>query len=69
MVTSPGPMPERYLIQFSKYALLHIPDVWVNGPEGGFMYKTLEELGIETSELKWKTMSAPSAYRPRPWSK
>ena len=69
VVTSPGPMPKRYLIQFSKYALLDIPKVWVNGAEGGFMYKTLEELGIDTSELKWKTMPAPSVYRPRPWFK
>ena len=70
VVTSPGPMPKRYLIQFSKYALLDIPEVWVKGTEGGVRYKTtLEEFGIDTSELEWKTMPAPSAYRPRSWSK
>ena len=45
VVTSPGPMPKRYLIQFSKYALLDIPEVWVKGTQGGVRYKTtLEEL-------------------------
>ena len=45
-------------------------DNTVQGTQGGVRYKTtLEEFGIDTSELEWKTMPAPSAYRPRSWSK
>jgi hypothetical protein len=50
--------PERYLIQFSEYALIdpNIPDVW-KGDRNPVRYAdTLEELGIEETKLKWKKM-------------
>jgi hypothetical protein len=59
--------PERYLIQFSEYALLdpNIPDVW-KGDRNPIRYATsLEELGIDPSNLKWKKMPAPTEHEER----
>jgi hypothetical protein len=52
---------DRYLIQFSEYALLNIPDVW-KGDRNPVKYAALEDLGIDPSTLKWEPMpiSAPS---------
>jgi hypothetical protein len=50
----------RYLIQFSEYARLNIPDVW-KGDRNPVRYGTLKELGIDASTLKWEPMPAASA--------
>jgi hypothetical protein len=49
----------RYLIQFSEFARVSIPDVW-KGDRNPVKYSTLEDLGIDPSTLKWETMPAPS---------
>ena len=67
VVNSPGPMPCRYLIQFSEYALVNIHETW-RGDQNPVRYRTLEEFGIDPLKLEWKPMPAPRAYRPRPWS-
>jgi hypothetical protein len=52
----PSPKEEdRYLIQFSGYALVDIPDVW-KGHRNPVGYSTLEEIGIEPAKLKWQPM-------------
>jgi hypothetical protein len=47
----------RYLIQFSEYAPLNIPEVW-KGDRNPVKYGTLGELGIDVSTLNWQPMPA-----------
>jgi hypothetical protein len=47
--------PDRYLIQFSEYALVDFPDVW-KGDRNPVKYATLEDLGFDPSTLEWKPM-------------
>jgi hypothetical protein len=52
------PSPEhkdRYLVQFSRYALVKIPDVW-KGDRNPVKYSSLKELGIDPATLKWEEM-------------
>jgi len=51
----------RYLIEFSEYAEINIPDVWMKGDRNPVKYNTLEDLGIDQSKLTWKLMPKPSA--------
>ena len=54
----PAPDTEgRYLIQFSEYALVNIPDVW-KGDRNPVKYASLEQIGIDPSSLKWEPMPA-----------
>src|SRR6266545_5212969 len=56
------PSPEydgRYLIQFTEYALVSIPDVW-KGDRNPVRYAALEDLGIDSSTLKWEPMPTPA---------
>jgi hypothetical protein len=53
--TSPG----RYLIQFSEFAHVNIPDAW-KGDRNPVKYSTLQELGIDPSLMKWQAMPEPS---------
>jgi hypothetical protein len=46
---------DRYLIQFSEFARVNIPDIW-KGDRNPVRYGTLEELGIDPSILKWEAM-------------
>lgn len=46
---------KRYLIQFSEFARVNIPDVW-KGDRNPVKYTTLENLGIDPARLKWKVM-------------
>jgi hypothetical protein len=48
----------RYLIQFSEYAKVNIPDAW-KGDRNPVRYGSLEEVGIDPSSLKWEPMPAP----------
>ena len=46
----------RYLIQFSEYALVSVPEVW-KGDRNPIRYaSSLHDLGIDSSTLKWKPM-------------
>lgn len=45
----------RFLVQFSEYALVTIPEVW-KGDRNPVKYSSLEELGIDPGKLKWKKM-------------
>ena len=58
---------DRYLIQFSEYAQVNIPEVW-QGDRNPVRYATLEELGINPLMLTWVPISAteppPTAFRP-----
>jgi hypothetical protein len=52
------PVPDsdgRYLIQFSEFARVNIPNTW-KGDRNPVKYATLEELGIDPSKLKWEAM-------------
>jgi hypothetical protein len=51
--------PDRYLIQFSEYALVDVPDVW-KGDRNPVKYATIEELGIDPSTLEWRPMGHPA---------
>jgi hypothetical protein len=48
----------RYLIQFSEYAQVNIPDAW-KGDRNPVKYTSLEEIGIDPTSLKWEPMPAP----------
>jgi hypothetical protein len=45
----------RYLIQFSEFARVNIPNTWT-GDRNPVKYATLKELGIDPSILKWEVM-------------
>lgn len=53
----------RYLIQFSEYARLNIPEIW-KGDRNPVKYGTLEELGIDLSTLRWEPMPASPESTP-----
>jgi hypothetical protein len=57
VVVSPD-YEDRYLIQFTEYALVNIPDVW-KGDRNPVKYSTLEELGIDPTKQKWEPMPKP----------
>jgi hypothetical protein len=45
----------RFLIRFSQFARVNIPDVW-RGDRNPVSYRSLEELGINPAGLKWEEM-------------
>lgn len=54
------PCPEeggngRYLVQFSEFARVNIPDAW-KGDRNPVKYGSLEDLGIDPSTLTWEAM-------------
>lgn len=49
---------QRYIIQFSEFATLDIPNVW-RGDRNPVKYMSLDELGIDPSTLEWKFMQRP----------
>ncbi|WP_353226753.1 hypothetical protein [Novosphingobium sp.] len=50
-------MKNRYLVQFSEYALVAIPEVW-KGDRNPVRYADMDELGIELADLVWQPMPA-----------
>jgi len=54
---------DRYLIQFSEYALLNVPDVW-KGERNPVKYEAIENLGIDPQSLKWEPMPKPAPAEP-----
>jgi hypothetical protein len=64
----PSPDHEgRYLIQFSEYAPVNVPDAW-KGDRNPIKYvASLKNLGIDPSTLKWEPMpEAGAAPGPTP---
>lgn len=59
--------PERYLIEFSEYARINVPNSW-SGLRNPVSYKTLGDFGInDPASLEWQPMPArPSTVRLRP---
>ena len=51
---------DRYLIQFSEFARVNIPNVR-NGDRNPVKYTSPEKLGIDFSKLKWEAMPEPDA--------
>lgn len=49
------PEEKRYMLQFSEYAEVSLPDAW-NGQRNPVQYTTLEEMGIDIRKLKFKPM-------------
>jgi len=43
----------RYLVQFSEYARVSVPNVW-NGARNPVKYSSLQDLGIDPLGLKWE---------------
>ena len=49
----------RFLVQFSEYARLDLPNAWQGG-RNPISYRTLKDLGIDLSEVRWQPMPEPS---------
>ena len=55
----PSPYHEgRYLIRFSEYARIDVPDAW-KGDRNPIRYLAIEDLGIDFSTLEWRPMPEP----------
>jgi len=48
----------RFLIEFSEYARVDIPDIWT-GDRNPVKYRSADDLGIDFSTLKWEPMPKP----------
>jgi hypothetical protein len=59
VVPSPD-MPERYLIKFGEYAVIHQKDAW-GGFRNPIRYTNLEEFGVDPDKLQWNPMPQQSA--------
>jgi hypothetical protein len=55
VVPSPDRKGNYFLIQFSEYALVNVPEVW-KGDRNPVKYGTLEDFGIDPSTLEWQAM-------------
>jgi hypothetical protein len=53
--TREGRTEGRFLIQFSEYARVNVPNSW-HGGRNPVSYGTLEDLGIDPSTLNWEPM-------------
>ena len=49
----------RFLIQFSEFARIEIPDFW-EGDRNPITYRSLEDLPLDLSTLKWEAMPEPN---------
>ncbi|RUV00688.1 hypothetical protein EOB36_15955 [Mesorhizobium sp. M6A.T.Cr.TU.017.01.1.1] len=59
VVTSPE-NPDRWLLQFSEYAEVAIPNTWGKGWRNPVRYTTLEDLGIDVNGLVFQPMPEPT---------
>jgi hypothetical protein len=53
--------PGRYLLQFSEYAEVSIPNTW-NGARNPVQYVNLADLGIDPATLNWHPMPEAPAW-------
>jgi len=56
---------QRWIIQISEYALVDFPERWGEW-RNPVKYTTLEELGIDPKQLKFKPMPAPTRFLEQP---
>lgn len=56
----PDPTPGRYLIRFSEYAIVSIPEVW-QGWRNPVHYAAVEDFGIDPAKLDFQPMHAVNA--------
>jgi hypothetical protein len=56
---NPKAPDNRFLITFSEYAQVDLPDVWAGG-RNPVKYESAEALGINFSSLKWERMPQPN---------
>ena len=56
---------QRWIIQISEYAVIDYPEAWGEW-RNPVKYTTLEELGIDLKELKFKPMPEPTKDLPPP---
>ena len=49
----------RYLIQFSEFARVDLPDCW-EGDRNPVVYRSLDDLRVDLSTLNWEAMPMPS---------
>lgn len=54
-----APPPRRYVIRFSEYAVVNIPDVW-QGWQNPVHYAALEDFDIDPAHLEFQPMKAPN---------
>jgi len=52
---------DRYIIQISEVAVIDIPDLWP-GNQNPVRYTSLEDLGIDLSDLKFEKVSATRSH-------
>ncbi len=46
----------RFLIQFSEFARISLPEVWSKGDRNPVKYMSLEDFGLDPSQLAWEEM-------------
>jgi hypothetical protein len=56
-------LPGRYVLKFSDYALVNIPNVWA-GNRNPVAYGRLEDFGINPDALDWRPMPELEAAAP-----
>jgi len=56
----------RFLIKFSEFARVNIPDVWT-GDRNPIKYRSAQDLGIDFSTLKWEPMPLETKNAPSPF--
>lgn len=62
VVASPS-RPERFLIKFSEFARIDVPEVW-KGERNPIRYANLDELGIDVAKLHWQPMPDEDTLTP-----
>src|SRR5437763_7560121 len=50
------PEDDRFLVRFSHFAHINLPEVWKKGDRNPVRYATLEELGVDAASLQWEPM-------------
>jgi len=60
------PEDDRYLVRFSHFARVNVPEVWKKGDRNPVRYATLEDLGIDADSLDWESTPPRPAPAARP---
>ena len=56
----------RFLIQFSEFARISLPEVWSKGDRNPVKYVSLEDFAIDPSRLNWEQMPAMADQEEHP---
>jgi hypothetical protein len=62
VVVAPG-YDDRYLMRFSEYALVDLPEVW-KGDRNPVRYSSLDALNIDPTQLQWRSMPKQPRLEP-----